>query len=169
MPIGTSKAFHDSRAKRKSSKSGARSEAELEEFRRHLRISNDSIEPVYQRVLSGSSLAAVYELIEYLSADVPAFGSGYAKERFYRRLKRLPLIEGQVSRLCEIAFERCASGEYRRDDSELRRLMIRLADWDFLNRVAAIPAQAGSRIDGHKRRMLQVVLGGRKDLRAKAP
>lgn len=43
--------------------------------------------------------------------------------------------------------------------------MIRLADLDFLNRVAAIPALPGSRIEGQKRRMFQVVFGGRKDLR----
>lgn len=81
-------------------------------------------------------------------------------------MKHLPLSESQSQRLQRIALLRCASHEYRREDSELRRLMIRLADVEFLNAVAAIPARAGSRIDGHKKRMFEVIVQGRKDLRA---
>lgn len=140
-----------------------KAEAELEEFYKHLRILNDSLDVLWKGLDSGSS-QAIDDLIEYLAVDIPAFRSGYAKERFYRKLKKLPLTKAQINALRDIAVARCASTEYRRDDSELRRLMIRLADLAFLNRVAAIPSLPGSRIEGHKRRMFQVILAGRKDL-----
>lgn len=139
-------------------------EAQLEEFYEQLRVLGVLLEDIRKRVQDGSS-KAIDELIEYLAVDLPAFRSGYAKERFYRMLKKASLTQAQIDRLREIALARCASSEYRRDDSELRRVMIRLADLDFLNRVAAIPSSTGSRIERHKRRMFEVVLGGRKDLR----
>lgn len=161
------KEFNNAKGGRsKNAKGRRKAEAELEEFRKHLGILNDCLEALRKRVQSGSP-QAIDDLVEYLAVDTPAFGSGYAKERFFRLLKRVALTEDQISELQDIAVARCASTEYRRDDSELRRVMIRLADLDFLNRVAAIPALAGSRIEGHKRRMLQVVLAGRKDLRRK--
>jgi hypothetical protein len=42
--------------------------------------------------------------------------------------------------------------------------MMRLADIPFLERVAANPSRKGTPVAGHKLRMLQVVLRGRKDL-----
>jgi hypothetical protein len=59
---------------------------------------------------------------------------------------------------------RCASDEYRREDSELRRLMVRLADAKFIEQVGAIPARSGSMVFVHKDRMLDVILAHRKDL-----
>lgn len=147
----------------KDSKGLGKAEAEREEFYKHLRILSGLLEDIRKRVQDGGS-EAIDDLIEYLAVDIPAFRSGYAKERFYRQLKKVPLTQAQINQLREIAVARCASTEYRRDDSELRRVMIRLADLNFLNRVAAIPALPGSRIEGQKRRMFQVVLGGRKDL-----
>lgn len=148
----------------KNSKRRGKPEAQLEEFYKHLRILSGLLEDIRRRLADGSP-QAVDDLIEYLAVDIPAFRSGYAKERFYRQLKKIPLTQAQIARLRDIALARCASAEYRRDDSELRRVMIQLADLDFLNRVAAIPSSTGSRIERHKRRMFEVVLGGRKDLR----
>jgi len=99
-----------------------------------------------------------------LEVDIPAFRSGYSKEWYYRKMKRLALSEKQTRRPREIALDRCASHEYRREDSGLRRLMIQLADFQFLERVAAIPAKNGSPVDGHKNRMREVILQGREDL-----
>jgi hypothetical protein len=42
--------------------------------------------------------------------------------------------------------------------------MVRLADAKFMEQVQAIPARSGSRIFGHKDRMLDVILAHRKDL-----
>ncbi|HLK03914.1 MAG TPA: hypothetical protein VKT53_05695 [Candidatus Acidoferrum sp.] len=108
---------------------------------------------------------AIDEIISFLGVDVPAFRTGYDKEWFYGKLKKLSLSEEQIAALRGIALARCASNEYRREDSELRRLMIGLADMEFLEKIAAIPSKKASRVEGHKRRMLQVVLAGRKDLR----
>lgn len=159
------KEFHSTkRGRGKNAKGRRKAEAELEEFNKHLGILNHLLEDLRKRVQSGGT-QAIDDLIEYLAVDIPAFGSGYAKEKFYRQLTGATLTEDQISKLRDIAVARCASTEYRRDDSELRRVMIRLADLNFLNRVAAIPAFPESRIEWHKRRMFQVVLGGRKDLR----
>ena len=73
----------------------------------------------------------------------------------------------QIARLQEVAIARCASAEQRREDGELRRLMIQLADDEFLRRVADIPDDAGTRIRRKKSLMIEVVLKGRKDLRLK--
>jgi hypothetical protein len=64
----------------------------------------------------------------------------------------------------EIALARWASNEYRREDGELRRLMVRLADAKFREQVQAIPARSGSRIFVHKDRTLDVIIAHRKDL-----
>lgn len=148
----------------KNSKGRRKAEAELEKLYKPLRILYGLLEDIRKRLADGSS-QAVDDLLEYLAVDIPAFRSGYAKEGFYRQLKKIPLTQAQIDRLRDITIARCASAEYRRDDSELRRLMIGLSDIDFLNRIGAIPSSPGSRIERHKRRMFEVVLGGRKDLR----
>ncbi len=114
--------------------------------------------------LKGNSLA-IDEIISFLAVDIPAFRTVYDKEWYYKRLKKLPLTGEQIEQLQNIALARCSSSEYRREDSELRRLMTRLANQEFLAKVEAIPSRKGSRIEGHKNRMREVVLAGRKNLR----
>jgi hypothetical protein len=67
-------------------------------------------------------------------------------------LKKAALSQEQIEKLRALALTRCASNESRREDSQLRRLMIRLADIQFLNRVAAIASRPQSRVEGHKKR-----------------
>jgi hypothetical protein len=59
----------------------------------------------------------------------------------------------------EIAFARCAS-----EDSELRRLVVCLADAKFVEQEQAIPARSGLRVFVHEDRMLDVIIAHRKDL-----
>jgi hypothetical protein len=137
----------------------------LDEFNRQLRLLySGQLEPLRARFLERDA-NAISEVITFLEADVPAFQSGYNKEWYYGKLKQMILRDEHIERLRQIALARCASNEYRREDSELRRLMIKLADMDFLNAVAEIPVRKGSRADGHKMRMIEVVFRGRKDLR----
>jgi len=138
---------------------------ELEELHKHLQeFYEKGLAPLLEGFLAGRS-AAIDEVLTFLEVDIPAFRSGYSKEWYYRKMKKLALSEKQVMRLREIALARCASDEYRREDSELRRLMIKWADSRFLARVEAISAKNGSRVDGHKERLRDVILQGRKDLR----
>ena len=149
----------------KDQKAVAKARKELDEFYRQMEtLYAEHLQPLEKRFAAGT-LLAVDEIIEFLAADVPAFKSGYTKEKYYRKLKQMKLSADQIERIREIATQRCASDEYRREDSELRRVMIGLADMDFLNHVAAIPSRAKSRVEGHKKRMLQTILAGRKDLR----
>ena len=122
------------------------------------------LEPLKKRFVAGDP-EAVDEIIVVLSINAPSYRSGYRKEEYYRMLKKLNLSDRQLASVKEIALQRCASNEHRREDSELRRLMIKLADIGFLNRLAAIPSRNGSQVEKHKRWMTQVVLAGRKDLR----
>jgi len=121
------------------------------------------LEPLKERFLAGDG-RAIDEVIEFLKIDVLSSGTGYRKQWYYRKLKHLDLTEEQINRVREIALARCASTEYRREDSELRRLMVRLADAKFTGQVEAIPARSESRIFAHKDRMLDVILAHRKDL-----
>jgi hypothetical protein len=71
-------------------------------------------------------------------------------------LKRTVLSEEQIQRFRKIAWARCRSNDYWREDGELRRLMIQLADEPFARQVTAIPGSKGSRVEGYKQRMLEV-------------
>jgi hypothetical protein len=99
--------------------------------------------------LAGES-PAIDEIVTFIEFDLPGFRTGYDKESYLTKLKKLKLSEKQMDRLRAVALKRCASDEYRREDGELRRLMIRLADAEFLNQVSAIPSREKSRVEGHK-------------------
>ena len=121
------------------------------------------LEPLKDRFLAGDA-TAIDKVIEFLAIDLLAYGTEYRKQWYYRRLKQLDLTEQQADRVRDIAVARCASNEYRREDSELRRLMVRFANAKFVEQVEAIPARSGSRVFVHKDRMLDVILAHRKDL-----
>ncbi len=121
--------------------------------------------PLADSFLAGKT-HAIDEVLNFLEVDVPAFRTGYSKEWYYRKLKRLDLNPAQIERLRTIALHRCASPEYRREDSELRRLMIRLADMGFLQRVLDLPDRNDPHIARKKKLMIGVILLGRKDLKS---
>jgi hypothetical protein len=121
------------------------------------------LKPLKQRFIAGDA-KTIDEVLDFLVIDLFASGTGYQKQWYYRKLEQLDLPEEQVNRVREIALARYASNEYRREDSELRRLMVRLADAKFMEQVRAIPARSGSSVFVHKDRMLDVILAHRKDL-----
>ena len=139
--------------------------AEQLELYRHLQTLYETrLTPLQEPFLAGRP-EAIDEIISFLEIDVPAFRVGYDKEWYYGKLKKLTLNPEQAERLRLIALARCSSNEYRREDSEIRKLMVRLADPKFIHSVTAIRSQKGSRVDWHKSKMLRVVLQGRQDLR----
>jgi hypothetical protein len=136
----------------------------LEEFKEQNRALDVRLTPLTNSIRAGNEFL-VDEVLEFLAVDILAFGCGYAKEKCYRRLKHVELSPSQVGLIKDIALKRCASDEYRREDAELRRLITKLADLEFLEKVAAIPARDGSRVFEHRKRMFQSILAVRKDLR----
>jgi hypothetical protein len=150
--------------KSKNKKAVTKARELLDTFNEHTKSLYDRITPLINTLSPGNE-PVIDEALEFLAADVLAFGCGYAKEKCYRRLKHVELSSSHIGRIKDIAFRRCASNEYRRDDAELRRLVAKIADLEFLEKIAAIPAQDGSRVASHKERMIRAVLDGRKDLR----
>jgi hypothetical protein len=144
----------------------AKAKKSLQVFRYELQVLQERyIGPLEKRFFSGDP-GAIDEAIVALSIDVPSYRAGYRKEDYYRRLKKAALSEEQISKLKAIVLQRCASREYRREDLELGRLLVKLADMEFLNAVEAVAARKGSMVEKHKQRMLEAVLHGRKDLAA---
>ena len=162
--IGQSVREFDEYTKLKDRRNATKVRKQLDMVYREIRLLlYGHLEPLKDRFLAGDA-TAIDEVLEFLAIDLLAFGTGYQKQWYYRKLKQLDLTEEQANRLREIALTRCASNEYRREDSELRRLMIRFADAKFVEQVEAIPARPGSRVFVHKDRMLDVLLAHRKDL-----
>jgi len=150
--------------KSKDEKGVAKARKLLDTFKEHSKSLDVRITPLINALRPGNE-HVIDEILEFLAVDVLAFGCGYAKEKCYRRLKHVELSPSQAGRIKDIALKRCASNEYRRDDTELRRLIAKIADLEFLEKIAAIPAHDGSRVAGHKERMIRAVFDGRKDLR----
>ncbi|HXJ14796.1 MAG TPA: hypothetical protein VNH19_21185 [Candidatus Limnocylindrales bacterium] len=148
----------------KDEKAVARARELLEAFKLHARALDVRLTPLANAIRAGNEFL-VDEVLEFLAVDILAFGCGYAKEKCYRRLKHVELSPSQVGLIKDIALKRCASDEYRREDAELRRLVTKIADLEFLEKISAIPADQGSRVADHKERMMKAVLDGRKDLR----
>jgi hypothetical protein len=150
--------------KGKDEKAVAKARKLLDTFKEHSKCLDVRITPLINTLRPGNEYV-IDEVLEFLAVDVLAFGCGYAKEKCYRRLKHVELLPSHTGRIKDIALRRCASNEYRRDDAELRRLVAKIADLEFLEKLTAIPAHDGSRVAGHKERMIRAVLDGRKDLR----
>jgi hypothetical protein len=139
-------------------------ENELEVLHKHLNAFYEKIVVPLEKPFLAGEPAAINEVLTLLEVGVAAFRSGYTKEWYYRKLKSVPLSEKQINRLREIAINRCISAEHRREDGELRRLMIKLADAKFLRRVAELPFSADPHVQRKRMLMTEVVLRGRVDL-----
>jgi hypothetical protein len=161
------KAYNAARSDRGNSYGHQVTTKELAERVETLRLLYETLAPAEKRFFAGD-LTAVDEIINFIEADIAVSRSGYLKERFYRRLKALNLDRDQVVRLQEIAIKRCQGVEQRREDAELRRLMIRLADREFLQRLLTLPDADSAHVQHKKSLMLEVILRGRKDLRQEA-
>jgi len=129
------------------------------------RLFLDHLEPVMTQFRAGDP-DAIDSILDFLEVDIPAFRCGYAKESFFRMLKRLHVSELQKERLRALALARCGSLEYRREDAELRRLMINLADHQFLERLTSLEESSIAKARHKCQLMRKVILGERKDLRS---
>jgi hypothetical protein len=76
--------------------------------------------------------SAFAELVEFLSVDVAAFRCGYAKEVFLQRLKQIELTASETKEVQQIALKMCETENVRREFRRWTRLMIKLADEQFV-------------------------------------
>src|SRR5258708_2741646 len=67
--------------------------------------------------LAGES-PAIDEIVTFIEVDLPGIRTGYDKEYYLTKIKKLKLSERQMDRLRAVALKRCASNEYRREDGE---------------------------------------------------
>ncbi len=89
------------------------------------------IEPLEKKFRDNPN-SAMDELIEFLSVDIPCFRCGYAKEVFLHWLKNTELSSNEVGELQQVALKMCETNNVRREFRRWCRLMIKLADADFV-------------------------------------
>jgi hypothetical protein len=118
----------------------------------------------YEKGFSEGSHEAIDAVIAFIEVDIPAFRTGYAKERFYRRLKSLRLSEEHIARLRTVALEQCASPSYRREFTYLTRLMIKLADQPFLDELIELSFRVDGFAASKTQRMIKAIIDNRMDL-----
>jgi len=119
--------------------------------------------PLYDAFVAGHP-DAVSAIIEFLEVDVPAFRCGYAKEEHLKRLKTVPLTDEHRERLKQYGLHLCSMPHHRREIGEAGRLMIKIADRDFVGQLRALSINENERVRKKATKMLGVVLNGRKDL-----
>lgn len=76
--------------------------------------------------------SAIDELIEFLSVDIMAHRCGYAKEVFLKWLKNIELTSNEVEQFQQVAIKVCETDNIRREFRRWCRLMIKLADEEFI-------------------------------------
>lgn len=121
------------------------------------------IEPL-ERKFNDDPSSAIDELFEFLSIDIPAFRSGYAKEVFLQRLKKVCLSAGEREKLKSIALKYCETENVRREFRRWCRLMIKNADPQFIEELEKNLKSDNNFARFKSRWMLKLILNHRADL-----
>ena len=120
--------------------------------------------PLHERLLNGDP-DAVNAVIDFLEVDVSAFRCGFAKQDYLRRLKSVPLSAEHLERLSQYGLRLCGIPTHRREIGQAGRLMIRVANRDFVDHLEALTTSENRRVREKSAKMLTVVRNGREDLR----
>ncbi len=104
------------------------------------------------------------DVIEFLSVDITAHRCGYAKEWFLTKLKSVELTDTQKLKLQQIALDLCESYSFRREINYWSRLMIKLADQDFVNQLNTLANSTNRYTQIKAKWLLTKILHHRKDL-----
>lgn len=135
-----------------------------EKFRSvYSQLFDDSLEPLDARFHNGDE-QAVDEVIDFLKVDIPAFRCGYVKEKWIRRLKSTPLTAEQKERLRRAALSLCVSPHHRRELTEWNRLMIKLANKEFVAALLKLTETSDEFVCAKAQRMAHVILNERRDV-----
>lgn len=124
----------------------------------------EHLAPLHERFLTGDP-DAVNAVIDFLEVDVPAFRCGYSKENYLHKLKNIPLTGEHQERLRQYGLRLCSMPVHRREIGQAGRLMIQIANRDFVDQLRALAASENDRIRKKSTKILHVVLNGREDLR----
>lgn len=104
------------------------------------------------------------DVIEFLAVDITAHRCGYAKEWFLTKLKSVELTSSQKLKLQQIALNLCESYYFRREINYWSRLMIKLADKDFVNKLNALSNSSNRYAQIKAKWLIDKILHHRKDL-----
>jgi hypothetical protein len=104
-------------------------------------------------------------IFEFLEVDVLAHRCGYTKAWYYHRLKRVLLTPKQVERLRRHCFHVCSAKGNRPEVGKLARLMVSHADRQLVADLTALVNGKSEFARRKARRVLEVILNGRPDLR----
>jgi hypothetical protein len=107
-------------------------------------------------------------IFEFLEVDVLAHRCGYTKAWYYHRLKRVQLTPKQVERLRRHCLDVCSAKGNRPEISKLARLMVRHADAPLITDLSALVKGKSEFARRKARKVLQVILNGRPDLRGRS-
>jgi hypothetical protein len=118
----------------------------------------------YEKDFFNGDPKAIDNILDFLETDIPAFRCGYAKEKFYRRLKSMKLTQKQVNRIRNLAYEQCGTKTYRREFRDLARLMIKLADSHTVNLIKELEETSEGITKFKSNLMLKTILHNRNDL-----
>lgn len=118
----------------------------------------------YEKDFLAGDSAAIDRILDFLEVDIPAHRCGYAKEKFYRRLKSFSLNANQTERIRRLAFKLCASGNYRREFRDLVRLMIKIADENFIEKIKELEAKSEGVVKFKAKLTLETILKNRMEL-----
>ncbi len=104
------------------------------------------------------------DVIEFLSVGITAHRCGYAKERFLTKLKSVELTSSQKLKLQQIALALCESYNFRREINYWSRLIIKIADEDFVNKLNALTNSSNRYAQIKAKWLLDKILHHRRDL-----
>lgn len=107
-------------------------------------------------------------ILEFLEVDVLAHRCGYTKAWYYHRLKRVQLTPKQVERLRRHCLDVCSAKGNMPEISKLARLMVRHADARLITDLSALVKGKSEFARRKARKVLQVILNGRPDLRGRS-
>ncbi len=132
-------------------------------FRKAFENLFNELEKYEKDFLAGDS-EAIDSIINFLEIDIPAFRCGYAKEKYFRKLKSLSLNENQKERIYNLAYNLCQSDSYRREFRDLVRLMIKIADADFIQKLKTLEEKSDDIVKFKIKIMSETILQNREDL-----
>ena len=108
---------------------------------------------------------AFAELVEFLSVDIAAFRCGYAKEVFLQWLKQTSLTASEIIEIQRVALKMCETENVRREFRRWCRLMIKLADVEFVLKLKEISSNKSRFPQLKSKWMLEIIQQQRLDLR----
>jgi hypothetical protein len=85
-------------------------------------------------------------------------------QKIYRKLKSFELATDQIKRLKNIALAMCISQSYRREFTALSRLMIKLADQEFIQQLQHMMNSESGLIKKKSLIMFDIIINNRRTI-----